>query len=274
MLDPEFSTLFTDFALMLVIAVGVGLFAIRLKQPLIVLSIMGLMGFRRRTGFLSGLAVAQISEFSLILAALGMGLGHIGPDTVGLITLVALITIGCSTYLIMYSHWIYERINGLLKPFERSRPFRESQLQGDAPAQKVDVIVFGLGRYGNEIALGLHKGGKGVLAVDFDPLVIRRWREENILIKYGDVEDPDFISSLPLSQVECVISTIPDYRSNALLIDTLKDEQFQGKLVVTAHYTAQQEQLLERGSDWVLLPYRDAASQAVRDILKGSFSKP
>jgi Kef-type K+ transport system membrane component KefB len=76
-------------------------------NPLIVLVIMGIMGYRKRTAFLAGLTVAQISEFSLILAALGMSLGHIDETTMGLITLVGLITIGLSTYLILYSHQIY-----------------------------------------------------------------------------------------------------------------------------------------------------------------------
>ena len=46
-------------------------------NPLIVMIIMGYMGYRRRTGFLAGSTVAQISEFSLILGALGLSLGHI-----------------------------------------------------------------------------------------------------------------------------------------------------------------------------------------------------
>ena len=46
-------------------------------NPLIVMVIMGYMGYRKRTGFLAGLTVAQISEFSLILAALGFNLVHI-----------------------------------------------------------------------------------------------------------------------------------------------------------------------------------------------------
>jgi Kef-type K+ transport system membrane component KefB len=62
-------------------------------NPLIVMVIMGLMGYRRRTGFLAGLTVAQISEFSLIVAALGLGIGHITNDIVGLITLVGVATI-------------------------------------------------------------------------------------------------------------------------------------------------------------------------------------
>ncbi len=62
-------------------------------NPLIVLAIMGFMGYRRRTGFLAGLTVAQISEFSLIVAALGLSIGHITDATMGLITLVGVVTI-------------------------------------------------------------------------------------------------------------------------------------------------------------------------------------
>ncbi len=62
-------------------------------NPLIVMIILGLMGYRKRTGFLAGLTVAQISEFSLILGALSLSLGHIDTDTMGLVTLAGLITI-------------------------------------------------------------------------------------------------------------------------------------------------------------------------------------
>lgn len=76
-------------------------------NPIIVMSIMGFLGYRKRTGFLAGLAVAQISEFSLILGALGVMLGHITPEILGVITLVAVITISISTYMIIYSHQLY-----------------------------------------------------------------------------------------------------------------------------------------------------------------------
>ena len=87
--------------------------------------IMGAMGYRKQTGFLAGLTVAQISEFSLILAALGYSLGHLQQETVGLITLVGLITISVSTYMILYSHAIYERLAPWLSIFERKVPYRE-----------------------------------------------------------------------------------------------------------------------------------------------------
>ena len=57
-------------------AIVLSLFVL-IGNPLIVMIILGLMGYRKRTGFLAGLTVAQISEFSLILGALGLSLGHI-----------------------------------------------------------------------------------------------------------------------------------------------------------------------------------------------------
>jgi len=259
-LDLQALGLQVNTALLLSVFVLIG-------NPLIVLSIMGLMGFRRRTGFLSGLAVAQISEFSLILAALGLGLGHIDADTVGLITLVALITIATSTYMIIYSHQIYDRINALLKPFEKKSPFREKQLQGHEPITPVEIIVFGLGRYGREIATGLHDSGKCVLSVDFDPLVVSEWRNGRLSVQYGDAEDPEFIARLPLDDAKWVISTLPDLHSNNILIDALRHEKFKGRVAVTTHYPLQRELLLRRGSDVVLLPYRDAARQAVEHVM-------
>ncbi len=85
--------------------------------------LMGVMGYRRRVGFLAGLTVAQISGFSLILAALGLSLGHVDSATVSLITVVGLITIGLSTYLILYPNPLSDRLAPYLGIFER-RPLR------------------------------------------------------------------------------------------------------------------------------------------------------
>jgi Kef-type K+ transport system membrane component KefB len=112
-------------------------------NPIIVMVIMGVMGYRKRVSFKAGLTVAQISEFSLILVALGAAQGHIGSDVIGLVTAVGLITIAGSTYLIYGSDAIYERIEPLLRPFERKQP----KAGLDQPAREVgghrelDVLV-------------------------------------------------------------------------------------------------------------------------------------
>ncbi|PKL97115.1 MAG: sodium:proton exchanger, partial [Gammaproteobacteria bacterium HGW-Gammaproteobacteria-7] len=178
-------------------AVVLSLFVL-VGNPLIVIAIMGFMGYRRRTGLLAGLTVAQISEFSLILAALGVSLGHIGTDALGLVTLVGIITIGLSTYLIIYSSQLYELLRKPLGFFERSVPYRELRDRAQSPA-RVDIVVMGLGRYGGRIARRLAARGLSVLGIDFDPQALDALRDESLTTQYGDIADPEFTLSLPLS---------------------------------------------------------------------------
>ncbi|HEX9801844.1 MAG TPA: cation:proton antiporter family protein [Gammaproteobacteria bacterium] len=230
-------------------------------NPLIVMAIMGYMGYRKRTGFLAGLTVAQISEFSLILAALGFSLGHLEQETVGLITLVGLITISASTYMILYSHPLYERLAPWLSLFERKVPHREL----DSPVEdqgSVDILLIGLGRFGAAVAEHLHQRGCRLLAVDFDPELVRRHTHLGYKVHYGDAEDPEFIGSLPLARAKWVVSTVRDRAINRMLLHALHEQGYRGKIAVSS--ASRHEALLfeQEGVDMVLIPYDDAAREA------------
>jgi hypothetical protein len=227
-------------------------------NPLIVMVIMGAMGYRKRTGFLAGLTVAQISEFSLIFVALGLSLGHISEEVVGLVTLVGLITIALSTYMIMYSHPLFERLAPLLSVFEKKTPYREAQLRQNEE-RKMDVILFGLGRYGGNILRQLRKQGLNVLALDFDPKLVSRWRLEGMDTQYGDLEDPELAEQLPLKHARFVISSLPELHANLSLLKCLRAADFAGKIIVTAHRSDYAGQLQNEGADLVLMPFNDAA---------------
>lgn len=241
-------------------AIVLSLFVL-IGNPLIVMIIMGVMGYRRRTGFLAGLTVAQISEFSLILAALGLALGHIDGETVGLITLVGLITIGLSTYLILYSHPIYDRLAGALRIFERARPVRDMCEDAVSPSS-VDVILFGLGRYGRNIGRHLRERSLSVLGVDFDPQVVAALRAEGWWAEYGDAEDPEFPSALPLGRCRWIVSTMPHLHTNRSLLCALREQGYRGGIALTAHSSADARALEQAGADLVLLPFIDAATEA------------
>src|SRR5690606_34056043 len=109
-------------------------------NPLIVLIIMGALGYRKRTGFLAGLTVAQISEFSLIFIAMGVSLGHVQEDALGLVTMVGLVTIAASTYMITYSHRLYALFEPLLAVFERKGTPREPSEAGTHHGRAFPVI--------------------------------------------------------------------------------------------------------------------------------------
>lgn len=234
-------------------------------NPLIVLVIMGVMGYRKRTAFLAGLTVAQISEFSLILAALGMSLGHIDEETMGLITLVGLITIGLSTYLILYSHQIFNWLSPALKIFEKAIP-RDDPEVITSKDEKYDVILFGLGRYGHNVARALEENGRSILGVDFDPRVIDQWRDEGRKAMYGDADDPDLPTLLPLKNSKVIISTITDYQMNLNLLKYLKDYDYKGRIILTQHNPEKVETLVQAGADIVLLPFADAVENIIEKL--------
>lgn len=165
-------------------------------NQIIVLILMGLMGYRKRTSFLAGLKVAQISEFSLIFAALGLQIGHLNENIVELITLVGLITIGMSTYLIIYTYQIYEYIAPILSIFQKKSPTQNEEstmLLGE-----FDLIIFGIGRFGSKLAYYLDQRKEiSYLGIDFDPNLVRKWQNEGKPIIYGDLEDPDILEQIP-----------------------------------------------------------------------------
>ncbi|MBL0225058.1 MAG: cation:proton antiporter [Geobacteraceae bacterium] len=236
-------------------------------NPLIVMIIMGALGYRKRTGFLAGLAVAQISEFSLILGALGLSLGHINAETMGLITLVGLITISASSYMIIFSHPLYEWLAPWLRIFERQRPYREIEL-GVLPEDSIaDIILLGMGRFGAGIAKVLREKGLRVLSVDYNPDLSRSGDSMGYPVRYGDAGDPEFIASLPLTHVQWVVSTSPEHHVNQSLIHSLQSLGYAGRIAVTAHGHGSVTRLQKAGADLVMIPYEDAALQAAEKIL-------
>jgi hypothetical protein len=239
-------------------AVVLSLFVL-VGNPLIVMVIMGAMGYRRRVSFLAGLTVAQISEFSLILAALGLGLGHIDESTVGLVTAVGLITIGTSTYLILNSYAIYERLGPRLRVFERDRPL------ADVPDERrsyPEVVVVGLGRFGTALARQLREAGKRVLGVDFDPHALRVCQEHGVDVLYGDAEDPELPGSLPHQGADWVVVTVRQIDVNMAVLSALRHAGYEGKVAVSADTPAEADFLRAEGADLVLEPFLHAADQA------------
>ena len=231
-------------------------------NPLIVLAIMGFMGYRRRTGFLAGLTVAQISEFSLIVAALGLSIGHISEETMGLITLVGVATIFASTYLILYSGPLYQRLAGPLKVFERRNPHRETAIDTLQTVPSVDVILVGLGNYGSSLAAYLLARGKSLLGVDFDPGALDKWRKRGLTVLYADIMDPEVHEHLPITRARWVVSTIRSPQLNLALLERLQALGYVGKTALTAGDEEEAERFEKAGAHVTFRPFVDAAEQA------------
>ncbi len=252
-------------------AIVLSLFVL-IGNPLIVLVIMNALGYRRRTGFLAGLTVAQISEFSLIFMAMGVTIGHVTTNALGLVTLVGLITIAASTYMITYSHQLYALCEPFLGVFG-GKGAREAGGEAGVSNGSHDIILFGLGRYGGAIGRRLAAKGHRVLGIDFSPAAVRRWREDGLDGTYGDVSDPEFIASLPLATAQWVVSTIRDPNTGVshpdgrpVLVQSLRDNGFRGAIALTTTPETDADTLTAMGADLALDPFQDAADRAVELI--------
>jgi Kef-type K+ transport system membrane component KefB len=228
-------------------------------KPLVVVAVLGAMKYRSRVSLETGLALAQISEFSLILAALGLRYGHVEDDTITLMTVVALITIAASSYLLLNSEAISRTLAPALERLER-RPTGHAV---DEAEWSPDVVVLGLGRYGEGIVAGLRERRLEVLGVDFDPVALSRWSQEGVEVLYGDAEDPELPGVLPLPESGWIVSTIRRTDANLALLHALALRGYTGRVAVAAHRRADVERLRRAGADRVLLPYSSAAKEVV-----------
>ena len=258
----DFSTLGAEVAPAIVLSLFV-----LIGNPLIVMGIMGYMGYRKRTGFLAGLTVAQISEFSIVFVAMGISLGHVGVDVLGLTTIVGLVTIALSTYMILYSHPLYDRLSNWLSIFERKSPYKELKSESnDSTNNEPDAIVFGAGRYGSALARGLQNAGLNVLAIDFDPENYKKQRRKGLNIRYGDGTESDFIESLPIKNTQWIISTLPDISTNQSLMHALQENHYQGKIAIVAREEIDKPLLNTLGATIVLYPIVNAVEYAVASL--------
>ncbi|MBA1275887.1 cation:proton antiporter [Stutzerimonas azotifigens] len=256
----DFSTLGGE----LLPAVVLSLFVL-IGNPLIVMAIMGFMGYRKRTGFLAGLTVAQISEFSIVFVAMGITLGHVGGEALGLTTLVGLVTIMLSTYMILFSQSLYERLAPWLGVFERKRPFRELEVEQPVrPEGQPQVLVFGLGRYGARLLQQLDNAGVAVMGMDFDPEVVRSLALEGRNVRFGDGEDPSLLESLPLQHADWVVTTLAQWESNRALLHALRMAGFTGRIAGVVRDDPHGQALEAAGVQLVLNPFTDAADFAAR----------
>ncbi len=247
-------------------AIVLSLFVI-VGKPIIMLAIMGIMGYPRRVSFLSGVVVAQISEFSLILIALAQQLGHVDNDAVGLVTLVGLITIGISTYMINYSHRLFELFKSRLGLFERRQLIGEA----DPVIEEADFIVFGYGRFGRHLVEHLACVGHSVMVVDWNPYARLQLDDpsasQRVRLVFGDADDPEFPGTLPLNGARWIVSTINDADTNRVVAESVRRWGATGKVAVTALSISDHVRLqagVERGViDLILQPFDDAADDAI-----------
>jgi Kef-type K+ transport system membrane component KefB/voltage-gated potassium channel Kch len=225
--------------------------AVTLAKPFMLMNIVSLFGYNKKVSFLSAVSMAQISEFALIITALGRSLGQVSDSVFTLAILLAISTITLSSYAFKYDNQLFQLLNSRLHFLNRWDNGRNEAIDG----KKRDIVVCGYNRIGFNIVDSLQRLNKNFVVVDYNPEIIKQLTARNIPCIYGDVGDVDVLERLELGNVRMVVSTVPDAADTSLLIKKTREQNQEAAVIVTASQLNEALQLYTEGADYVVLPH-------------------
>ncbi len=227
-------------------------FLIVVIKPLIIMTVCSLFKYTKKPSFLTASSLAQMGEFSLIIATQGLVLGHLSQEIFSLVVLVMLISITSTTYFIQYSNWFYKILQPILRIFDGFTTERLEYLPTKMPPK---IVLCGYNRIGYSILKNLRKIKKKVLVVDYNPAVIHSMVQEGYHCIYGEVADEEIIHRMNLKQIEMLISTVPEFKDNLFLLKKTRAVNKQAQVFLTANNIDDALKLYEHGANYVILPH-------------------
>ena len=221
-----------------------------LVEPVILYFIMRSLKHTRRTSFLTGITAAQVSEFAFILAFKAREAGYLFGSELEILTVVALVTIVVSSYLIEYGEKLYQLIMPFLHRFGRDHHQSHEGAVGE-----YRVWVFGYHRIGWKICEALKEKKIKFAVVDFNPDTIAKIKSRGIPGFFGDAADVEFLSTLPFEKAELIISTLPAPDDQLTLIKHIRHQSKKSFIIVNVYQKVFLDELYAAGADYVMMPH-------------------
>ncbi|MSR85833.1 hypothetical protein EXS74_00390 [Candidatus Woesearchaeota archaeon] len=222
---------------------------ILLLKPLIIMVILSLLGYDKRNSFISSVAMAQVSEFGLILVLTG---DNISKELFSLTILLAIITIALTAYIMKYELFVYNRISRVLSLFERLSKKRRQM--GFEYKDHPEIILFGANRVGGTFLRTYHHLKKKVLVIDFNPEIIETLKKQMTPCMYGDITNLEILKRVNFSSAKVVISTVSREQDNIFLLNYVKAIRSDALVILTAKTVEEAIELYNAGADYVLVP--------------------
>ncbi len=241
-----------------VILTGVALSAfIIISRVVTIVPVSYVLKLGTRVGVLSSLSLAQSSEFSLVIASLGLGYKHITQEIISIIAITLVVTSTVSTYMMMNSHSLARVIVGFLERLG----VRSSHLQEETDQAQVkgQILILGCHRVGSAIIEALEPEKHQLHVLDFNPLVLERLKARGIAASYIDISHFDALEEIGVHNASIIVCSLPDDflrgTSNEALLKYLKARKVKGRIVVYATSVKEALKLYEEGADHVILPH-------------------
>lgn len=202
---------------MITAAIGMSLFVLA-SRLLSVFPVLYCLGNGLRASLIASINLAQMSEFSLVIASLGLALKHISSELVATLTFVFAITSVLSTYLIAYNHELQRRLAPLLLKLGFTSGAETDDVTEAAEAEN-SIVFLGCFREASSILHELEARAQemendGILAqilvIDFNPHVLQELKQRGIKCLYGDLAHMDTLHHARIHSARIVACTISD----------------------------------------------------------------
>ncbi len=222
-------------------------------KPILIFIIIKKFGYGNRTAFFSGVQLAQVGEFSLVIAAQGMALNHIkDPSIFSMIIILTISTMILTTYIIKYDDFLYNNFfSKMLKRFGKESRKEKYHIKDK---MKNHIVIFGLHRMSEKIISGLTEKKKKFIVVDHNPEKIRNLAERNINCICSDMTNLEVYEQLNIPEAKIVISTVHNTQANIALVKKVKQENQKTIIMVASNSEEEAIRLYEEGADFVIIP--------------------
>ncbi len=244
------------------------------SRVLAVVPVVWLLGDGLYAGMVTALNLAQISEFSLVILALGAGYGHIWAGLEPVVLTAMILTSLVSTYVIGANDWIARAV---LRPF--ARPAEAAATQGSAAGvhPERDIVLLGHFRIAQAVLDLVEQRAPHlkprITLVDYDANRARAVLARGFHWAYGDLANPDGLEHLGIEHARVVVTTISDTFlkgiSTRRLVTNLRRLAPRATIVMTGEEKRDAQELGQAGADEVLIP-GEITGERILDLLRSA----
>ena len=227
---------------------------IALKLLVVVLSVRA-VGASPTTALISGISLAQIGEFSILLAAVGLPLGLFREGDYQLFLSAAVLSMMATPFMIRAARPIAERIAPSGKRLKLS-----GDLDGDSPESLADhTVIVGYGVAGRYLARVLHAAGITCIVVEHDAELVRRARQDGITVAFGDGTQPTVLEHVGARRARVIVFAISAPAEESRGVVVARDLNPSAHIVVRTRYTSSIDELLSVGANDVVVEEFEAS---------------
>ncbi|MBE6481823.1 MAG: transporter [Actinomyces ruminicola] len=231
-------------------------------RSLIYTLVVRVLGMRRRTSVLTGLALTAYSEFALIVVNTATDHGLLGAQWPTAVSLALALSFVVSAMVNHKPAALVEWMSALLphRPAGRLHPDeRPLRLEG------VCTVVFGMGRAGRSTYTRLYADGqKGVLGIDNDATKVEELARQGFNVLEADATDRQFWERLEAVHVATVVLAMSEPGANVHVLEWLGRLNFDGRVLAIARYDDEASAMRAAGVDAVINLYEGAGEALAR----------